>query len=301
MRPRAWIVTAAVILMAGAGALLAQQRREVVLAQEELEGTPVRVTATRTGFRYLRVGDQGAIRGAIRVKKPGYLPFPYTRSAMSFLAFQEVLPGDVLFLGMGAGSMPRFLLAELPDAKVQVVEDTELYAELATEHFELSPGPRLNVEVGDLREFVEEVNKRYDAIVYDPYVDGEIPYRHATREFYQEAYKKLAAGGVLVVHVWEKEETPTRAEMLAGMQDVFGQVYMMEVPNTTSSILVAARQRRQTTQENASERAREITQDLALNFDLSVIIARQYQYATKMRVDADVLTDDNAPLTVGGE
>jgi spermidine synthase len=148
---------------------------------------------------------------------------------------------------------------------------------------------------------VEDPDKKYDIVVFNNFVDGDIPYRLATREFFKKIWIMMELGGLCVVHAWEREETPTVDEILVTMQDVFPEVYMMEVPNTNSVILMGSRRKGQTTQEQAVDRARDIMQETPLSFDLAAVVQRQYQYATKMRVDARVLTDEDAPLSVDEE
>jgi spermidine synthase len=285
------------LLVAAAGMVHAQQR-EVVRARHELDGRPIVVTATRSGFRLLRVGRDAELRGAVKQKEPGYLALPYTRSLVCVLGFQEVVPRRVLMLGMGAGSIPRFLTSQFDVVNIEVVEPVELYVKLAKEHFGLKDGPRLTVHEAKPREFVEKVHKKYDLVVLDRYVQGNIPYRMATREFFREVRRKMERSGHFVIHVWEKEDTPNRDEILAGAQAIFGEVYLLDVPNSDSAIIICAHRDGQTTQAQAVARAREIMQESPLPFELPSIIARQYQYATKMQVGARALSDDNAPLTV---
>src|SRR3990170_8224255 len=72
------------------------------------------------GVRMLHIGGN-AVQSAMRLSAPDALELDYTRAMMAFLLFFPA-PQDLLMVGLGAGSIPRFMRARMPDARVTVVE-----------------------------------------------------------------------------------------------------------------------------------------------------------------------------------
>ena len=58
--------------------------------------------------RYIRNNKRELRQGGIYLDAPDKLLFEYTRMAFVSLAFMEREPKEVLFVGLGAGSMPKY-------------------------------------------------------------------------------------------------------------------------------------------------------------------------------------------------
>jgi spermidine synthase len=61
-------------------------------------------------------------QGGILIDDPDKLLFEYTRMAFTSLVYLDREPGDVLFVGLGAGVMPRYFNKHYPDTNVDAVE-----------------------------------------------------------------------------------------------------------------------------------------------------------------------------------
>ncbi|MEK7438200.1 MAG: spermidine synthase, partial [Pseudomonadota bacterium] len=72
------------------------------------------------GVRSLHLGGD-AIQSSIRLSRPDELALDYTRAMMAFLLFQP-LPREVLMIGLGGGSMARYIHQRMPGTRTTVVE-----------------------------------------------------------------------------------------------------------------------------------------------------------------------------------
>ena len=78
------------------------------------------VVSEEDGVRYLHQGGDN-IQSAMRIDAPFDLELDYTRTMLAFLLFVP-RPRDVLFLGLGGGSLPKFLFKRIPRVRLRVLE-----------------------------------------------------------------------------------------------------------------------------------------------------------------------------------
>ncbi|HEX9674039.1 MAG TPA: polyamine aminopropyltransferase [Burkholderiales bacterium] len=163
-------------------------------------GDSVYVTE-RFGVRSLHIGSD-TVQSAMRLARPNDLELAYTRSMMAFLLFRPP-PRRVLMVGLGGGSLAKFIYHRIPDAVTEVIEVNSQVVAVARRLFELpAADARLVVRVCDAAEFVASDGDGFDAILVDGY-DGEsqVP-QLATEAFYGGCRRRLGRGGVLVVNLW---------------------------------------------------------------------------------------------------
>ena len=72
------------------------------------------------GVRTLHIGSD-TVQSAMRIARPNDLEVVYTRSMMAFLLFAPP-PRRVLMVGLGGGSLAKFIYHRLPDAVTEVLE-----------------------------------------------------------------------------------------------------------------------------------------------------------------------------------
>jgi spermidine synthase len=155
----------------------------------------------RSGVRSLHIGSD-TIQSSMRLARPNDLELAYTRTMMAFLLFSDP-PRRVLMVGLGGGSLAKFIYHRLPEAITEVLEINPQVVAVARRLFELpAADARLIVRVCDAAEFVAAEGAAYDAILVDGY-DGESQVLElATPAFYSACRRRLARGGVLVVNLW---------------------------------------------------------------------------------------------------
>jgi len=155
----------------------------------------------RFGVRSLHIGSD-TIQSSMRLARPNDLELAYTRSMMAFLLFRPP-PRRVLMVGLGGGSLTKFVYHQFPDAAIEVLEINPQVVAVARRLFGLpAPDARLVVRVCDAAEFVSADTGGFDAILVDGY-DGESQVVElATAAFYSGCRRRLEPGGVLVVNLW---------------------------------------------------------------------------------------------------
>ena len=148
--------------------------------------------------RYLRF--DASLQSAMYVDDPLRTRFRYTDYFHLGLAYN---PGaeNVLFVGLGAGSSPKRMLADFPDLELHAVEIDPVVVDVAYRWFELPQDPRLTVETGDGRQLLASDERRWDVIAIDAFFADAIPFHLVTREFLELARSRLAPGGVVVTNV----------------------------------------------------------------------------------------------------
>jgi spermidine synthase len=153
------------------------------------------------GVRSLHIGSD-TVQSAMRLAAPVDLELSYTRSMMGFLLFNE-RPASVLMIGLGGGSVAKFVYHRLPAAKVRVIELRERVLTVARRYFSLPENDvRLEVILGDGAEFVSRPQVCADIVMVDGY-DGESQAEAlSTPAFYGDCYDRLNRDGVLVVNLW---------------------------------------------------------------------------------------------------
>lgn len=154
------------------------------------------------GIRYLNFSDR-YIQGAMRVKRPNALELAYTREMMAGLLMREGnWPKNALLVGLGAGSLAKFIYHSYPTTTITVVEIDPQVEVIARMHFCLPDDPhRLRIVIGDGAEFMLSGSSEYDYIL----VDGFDKNGHAgvldTLPFYQACRCRLSRSGIFAVNL----------------------------------------------------------------------------------------------------
>ena len=154
------------------------------------------------GVRYLHFSAEW-IQGAMRIQRPNALELAYTREMMAGLLLREPpWPKNVLLIGLGAGSLAKFIYHKLPGTKITVVEIDPQVEIVARLHFKLPDDPlRLRVAIGDGARFVLQDGEWYDYILVDGFDKEGKAGALDTEPFYQACRARLTAAGLLSVNL----------------------------------------------------------------------------------------------------
>lgn len=115
------------------------------------------------GVRSLHIGSD-TIQSAMRITRPNELEISYTRSMMAFLLFNPD-PREVLMMGLGGGSLAKFIYHRLPQARTTAVEINPRVVAVARQFFNVPPDDeRLQVKVGDGAAYLDNDSLRADVI-----------------------------------------------------------------------------------------------------------------------------------------
>lgn len=154
------------------------------------------------GLRTLHFESQ-CVQGAMRVEQPWDLALEYTRVMMACLLMrQEDFPRNVLLIGLGAGSLAKFLYRHYPSAHLTVVEIEPRVLKVARESFMLPDDPaRLRIEIADGVQFMQATDRTYDLIMVDGFNEHAHPGDLNTLPFYQACRSRLGDRGLLAVNL----------------------------------------------------------------------------------------------------
>ncbi|MDQ5939484.1 MAG: Polyamine aminopropyltransferase [Pseudomonadota bacterium] len=157
------------------------------------------------GVRSLHFGSF-AQQSAMSLSKPDKLQLDYAIAMMSWLLFDEIDNDDILLMGLGGGSLAKYMLKELPHCRVEAVEYRSQVAEVAHAYFELPRDPRLNVVIDDgahyMRERLTMQRNFYRIIMLDAYDSQGMAASLCNIDFFSMCKMMLKKEGILVVDLW---------------------------------------------------------------------------------------------------
>lgn len=150
-----------------------------------------------SGVRFLHIGGD-AIQSAVRLSAPDRLELHYNRAMMSFLLFHSD-PRRVLMIGLGGGSMARFLHRSYPRCQVTAVEVNADVVAAARRYFDLpADGPRFSTVLDDGAAWVAAHPDSADVLLLDAFDDGRQVQALCSLDFYTRAFEALSGQGVMV-------------------------------------------------------------------------------------------------------
>lgn len=153
------------------------------------------------GVRALHIGSD-TIQSAMRVARPHELEISYTRSMMAFLLFHPD-PRQVLMVGLGGGSLAKFIYHRLPRTRAVAVEVNPRVVAVARQFFHVPPDDqRLAVVIGDGAAYVSNDKLTADVIMVDGYDAESQVEALSTPGFYRDCARALGGSGILVVNLW---------------------------------------------------------------------------------------------------
>lgn len=153
----------------------------------------------KRGVRTLHLGGD-AIQSAIRLSAPDRLELAYTRAMMAFLLFAPAAR-DLMMVGLGGGSIARFVHEHMTAARMTAVELNPQVVAAARSFFGLPyDGTRLKVHIADGGSYVRAQRDACDVLLLDAFDDGRSVPALATQAFYDACRACLRPGGMLVVN-----------------------------------------------------------------------------------------------------
>ncbi len=138
---------------------------------------------------------------------------------------------DVLCIGLGVGIVPGQFVKD--GARVDVVEINPAVVPVAQKYFDC-PIDKLNLTIGDGREFLNKCRKKYDAVILDAFLGDSSPSHLMTKEAFQAIRAVLKPDGVLVINTFGYLE-PKRDFFTASLNKTLKSVFRNAVIHTTEA------------------------------------------------------------------
>lgn len=176
----------------------------------------------------------GAPQSYVDLDEPTHLEFEYARRVghVLDLAAPEGAPLDVLHLGGGALTLPRYVAATRPGSRQRVADpDAELNA-LVAEHLPLPPDAGVGVEAADGRAVLEEAaSASADMVLSDVYGGARMPPHLTTLPYAREAARVLRPEGLYVANLADAVPFRFLASQLATFGEVFAYLSLIAEPS----------------------------------------------------------------------
>lgn len=153
------------------------------------------------GVRSLYLGSD-TVQSAMRVKAPYDLELAYSRGMMMFLMF-AYRHENILLLGLGGGSIPKFLYHYVPEARTTVVEINPEIIRVSRSHFYM-PENDANLQVieADGVIYLQEHPNSADVLMLDIFDSQGIPPDMYSQDFFDSCSEALKIDGMLAVNLW---------------------------------------------------------------------------------------------------
>ena len=154
------------------------------------------------GVRFLHFSADW-VQGAMRIARPNSLELAYTREMMAGLLLREPpWPREVLMIGLGAGSLAKFIYHKLPETRITVIEIDPQVEIIARLHFKLPDDTmRLRIIIDDGAKYMLEDGRKFDAILVDGFDKSGRAGVLDTLPFYQACRSRLTEKGLMAVNL----------------------------------------------------------------------------------------------------
>lgn len=200
---------------------------------------------------------------------------------------------EVLILGMGTGTYATQCRKYFGNMNIEGVEIDEKITKLSRKYFALPDD--INVTTYDGRAFLNASDRKYDVIMVDAYQDITIPFQMSSVEFFRLVKSHLNENGVMVVNMNMRgnDDGDINQYLADTISSVFGNVYTVEVDNSTNRELFASDNNDMmgVLNDNISG-----IKDADLRFMMNNVRDNSIAYnAGKL-----IMTDDNAPVELLG-
>lgn len=269
---------------------------EKTLYKKQSAYSTITVTEDDGGLRTLWFED-GARQSVVEVGDPDHVDLAYARVMPVGLALVDN-PRRVLVVGLGGGTIPMLLHKHYPKTTIDVVDIDPDVIDVAKRFFGFKEDATLRAHADDGRRFIEKCRDPYDIIFLDAFGSKNIPYHLATREFLLAVGKALTPKGVVVGNIWSRGSNPLHDSMVRTYQDVFQELFILDVQRAGNEILVGLPRRQQVEQDALARRARSVSSEHKLRFDLGEAVEHGFRRPDEQESRAPVLTDKEKPKPV---
>ncbi|MER6424585.1 fused MFS/spermidine synthase [Streptomyces sp. NPDC001137] len=191
----------------------------------------------------------GAPQSYVDLDEPEHLEFEYARRlghVLDTLA-QPGSPLDVLHLGGGALTLPRYLAATRPGSRQDVVETDRALLELVLEHLPLPDGSAVTLHTADARVWLEAApSDSADVLVADVFGGSRVPAHLTSVAYAREAARVLRDGGVYLANLADAAPFAFLRSQLATFATEFEELALIAEPAVLrgrrfgNAVLVAA-------------------------------------------------------------
>lgn len=165
--------------------------------------------------------------------------FNFSTAAVEWVA--EPPAKSVLILGLGGGLTPWQIRKFFPETEITVYELDPAVIEVGKKALPLAQLRDARIHIGDGRLLLRQLQKTFDYIYLDTYLNSYVPFHLTTVEFFRIARERLNPGGILIANFLTAfGDTGLLSKLEATVQSVFPSVGTLELSGTINTLLVAS-------------------------------------------------------------
>ena len=158
-----------------------------------------------SGVRSLHLGTV-TIQSSMKVKDPFALELAYTRGMMGFLLFSDTVK-TVLTIGLGGGSVPKYIYANCVNIEQTIVEINPQIINIARSHFYVPENEdRFNVMEGDGIAYLADNPNSADCLMIDAFDSFGIPPNFCSQDFFDSCEMALTNSGIFAINLWGSDK-----------------------------------------------------------------------------------------------
>ncbi|WP_239091577.1 fused MFS/spermidine synthase, partial [Streptomyces sp. SID14478] len=175
----------------------------------------------------------GAPQSYVDLDEPTHLEFEYARRLGHVLdcVAPDGQPLDVLHLGGGALTLPRYVAATRPGSHQDVVDADRGLLDLVAEHLPLPADTDIAVHGADARHWLRAApDGSADVLVADVFGGSRVPAHLTTEAYAREAERVLRPGGSYAANLADGAPFAFLRSQLATFRAVFAQVALIAEP-----------------------------------------------------------------------
>lgn len=175
----------------------------------------------------------GSPQSYVDLDDPEHLEFEYVRRLAHVLdcAAEPGRALDLLHLGGGALTLPRYAAATRAGSRQAVVEFDAGLVELVAEHLPLPQGSGITVHTADARAWLEAAPAASaDVVVADVFGGSRVPAQLTSVEYARAAARVLRPGGLYAANLADGAPFDFLRAQLANFAEAFGELALVAEP-----------------------------------------------------------------------
>ena len=244
------------------------QEQQQLLFKTETQYFNIEVREDSAKIRHLVFLPYYGSQSTWNPQQPNKIYSPSLKTLCVTLATTPQLPKKYLFLGMGAGLMPRFIHRHFPQAQIDIVELDPEVPKIAKKYFGYKSHAKTTIITADARVYINNCKKRYDVIIVDVYNAKAVPFAVTTQEFFSRLKACLTPQGVAGVNLANLGNEKFLVSELFTISQVFNNLLIYACPGDSNFIpIFSANNPLQA--KTITKRVSQMDQDYKFEFNLA--------------------------------
>lgn len=236
----------------------------------------LRERGTLRTLYFVRDSGEQLVESAMDMSAPHRLLLGYTQSMFaSYLFVPE--PKQVLIVGLGAGSMVRFLGHYESSLEIVAVDIDPMMLQIADKYFGTRPSENVHLVVADGVEYIQTTHREFDVIYMDAFLKPSdvtdstgVPLAMKTSVFYQRVQDRLIDGGAVVFNVNLHEGI---ARDIDAIRKSFASAHLFRVGGTGNVVVVATKRKSPVNPKQLRETAQQVDKRFSGDFFVEALLS----------------------------